>query len=48
MDHQAQQPLLKWNRAHKQNKLMAMAGPTHHFDVNVQYTAGKNTPLTEY
>ena len=47
-DHQALQPLLKRNRAHKQNS----ATLTRWLDIlshnNVQYTAGKNIPLTDY
>ena len=49
-DHQALQPLLKRNRAHKQYsaRLTRWLGRLSHFDVNVQYTAGKNVPLTDY
>ena len=49
-DHQALQPLLKKNRAHKQNsaRLTRWLDRLNHFDVNVQYTAGKNIPLTDY
>ena len=49
-DHQALQPLLKKNRAHKQNsaRLTRWLDRLSHFDVNVQYTAGKNIPLTDY
>ena len=49
-DHQALQSLLKKNRAHKQYsaRLTRWLGRLSHFDVNVQYTAGKNIPLTDY
>ena len=49
-DHQALQPLLKRNRAHKQYsaRLTRWLDRLSHFDVNVQYTAGKNIPLTDY
>ena len=49
-DHQALQPLLKRNRAHKQYsaRLTRWLDRLGHFDVNVQYTAGKNIPLTDY
>ena len=49
-DHQALQPLLKWNRAHKEYsaRLTRWLDRLSHFDVNLQYTAGKNIPLTEY
>ena len=49
-DHQALQPLLKRNRAHKQYmaRLKLWLDRLSHFDVNVQYTAGKNIPLTDY
>ena len=49
-DHQARQPLLKRNRAHKQYsaRLTRWLDRFSHFDVNVQYTAGKNIPLTDY
>ena len=49
-DHQALQPLLKKNRAHKQYsaQLTRWLDRLSHFDVNVQYTAGKNIPLTDY
>ena len=49
-DHQALQPLLKRNRAHKQYsaRLPRWLDRLSHFDVNVQYTAGKNYPLTDY
>ena len=48
-DHQALQPLLKRNRAHKQYsaRLTRWLDRLSHFDVNVQYTAGKNIPLTD-
>ena len=49
-DHQALQPFLKRNRAHKQYsaRLTRWLDRLSHFDVNVQYTAGKNIPLTDY
>ena len=49
-DHQALQPLLKRNRAHKQYsaRLICWLDRMSHFDVNVQYTAGKNIPLMDY
>ena len=49
-DHQALEPLLKRNRAHKQHsaRLTRQLDRLTHFDVNVQYTAGKNIPLTDY
>ena len=49
-DHQALQPLLKRNRANKQysTRLSRWLDRLSHFDVNVQYTAGKNIPLTDY
>ena len=49
-DHQALQPLLKRNRAHKQYsaRLPHWLDRLSHYDVNVQYTAGKNIPLTDY
>ena len=49
-DHQALQPLLKRNRAHKQYsaRLTRWLDRLSHFDVNVKYTAGKNIPVTEY
>ena len=42
-DHQALQPLLKKNRAHKQYsaRLTRWLDRLSHFDVNVEYTAGK-------
>ena len=48
-DHQALQPLLR-TRAHKQYsaRLTRWLDRLSHFDVNVQYTAGKNIPLTDY
>ena len=50
IDHQALQPLLKKNRAHKQYsaRLPRCLDKLSHFDVNIQYTAGKNIPLTDY
>ena len=49
-DHQALQPLLKKYRAHKQYsaRLTRWLERLSHFDVNVQYPAGKNIPLTDY
>ena len=49
-DHQVLQPSLKLNRAHKQYsaRLTRWLDRLGHFDVNVQYTAGKNIPLTDY
>ena len=49
-DHQAFQPLLKKNRAHKHYsaRLTRWLDKPNHFDVNIQYTAGKNIPLTDY
>ena len=49
-DHQALQPLLKKNRAQKQYsaRLTRWLDRLSHFDVNIQYTAGKNIPLTDY
>ena len=49
-DHQALQPLLKKNRAHKQYsaRLTRCLDRLSHFDVNFQSTAGKNIPLTDY
>ena len=49
-DHQALQPLLKKNRAHKQYsaRQTRWLDRLSHFDVNIQYTAGKNIPLTDY
>ena len=49
-DHQALKPLLKRNRAHKQYsaRLTRWLDCLSHFDVNVQYTAGRNIPLTDY
>ena len=42
-DHKALQPLLKKNRAHKQYsaRLTRWLDRLSHFDVNLQYTAGK-------
>ena len=42
-DHQALRPLLKRNRAHKQYsaRLTQLLDRLSHFNVNVQYTAGK-------
>ena len=47
---QALQPILKKNRAHKQNsaRLTPWLDRPSHFDVNVQYTAGESIPLTDY
>ena len=49
-DHQALQPLLKRNPAHKQYsaRLTRWLDRLSHFDVNLQYTAGNNIPLTDY
>ena len=49
-DHQALRPLLRKNRAHKQYsaRLTRWLDRLSHFDVNVQYTAFKNIPLTDY
>ena len=49
-DHQALQPLLKRNRAHKQYsaRLTRWLDRLSHFDVNLRYNAGKNIPLTDY
>ena len=49
-DHQALQPLLKKNRAPKQcsARITRWLDRLSHFDVNVQYMAGKNIPLTDY
>ena len=49
-DHQALQPLVKRNRAHKQYRarLTWWLDRLSHFDVNVQSTVGKNIPLTDY
>ena len=49
-DHQALQPLLKKNRAHKQDsaRLTRWLKRRSHFDVNIHYTAGKNITLTDY
>ena len=49
-DHQALQPLLKKNQAHQQYsaRLARWLERLSHFDVNVQYMAGKNIPLTDY
>ena len=49
-DHEALQPLLKKNRAHKQYsaRLTRWLDRLSHFDVNVQYTAGENIPLADY
>ena len=48
-DHQALQPLLKRNRAQKQYsaRLTRWLDRLSHFDVNVQYTAGKNEAESE-
>ena len=49
-NHQALQPLLKRYKAHQQYsaRLTRWLDRLSHFDVNVQYTAGKNIPLTDY
>ena len=49
-DHQALQPLLKKNRAHKHYsaRLTRWLDRLSNFDVNIQYTAVKNIPLTDY
>ena len=49
-DHQAPQPLHKKNLAHKQYsaRITRWLDRLSHFDLNVQYTAGKNIPLTDY
>ena len=49
-DHQALQTLLESNYAHKQynGKLTRWIDRLSDFDVNVQYTAGKNILLTDY
>ena len=49
-DHQALQPLLKKSRAHKQYsaRLTRWLDRLSHFDINIQYTAGKNIPFTDY
>ena len=49
-DHQPLQPLLKQNRAHKQYspRLTRWLDILSYFDVIVQYTAGKNIPLSDY
>ena len=49
-DHQALQLLLKRNRAHKQYSagLTRLLDRLSHFDVNVQYSAGKDIPLPDY
>ena len=49
-DHQALQPLLKRNRGHKQYsaRLTQWLDRLSNFNVNVQRTAGKNIPLTDY
>ena len=49
-DHKALHPFLKRNRAQKQYsaRLTRWLGRLGHFDVNAQYTAGKNNPLTDY
>ena len=50
INHQALQLLLKRNRAHKQYsaRLTRWLDQLSHFDVNVQYTVGKNIPLKDY
>ena len=42
--------MLKRNRAHKQYsaRLTRWLDGLSHFDVNLQYTAGKNIPVTDY
>ena len=42
--------MLKQNRAHKgySARLTCWLDRFSHFDVNIQYTAGKNIPLTDY
>ena len=49
-DHQALQPLLRKNRAHKQYsaRLTRWIDRLSHFDVSVQYCAGKHMNLTDY
>ena len=49
-DHQVLRPLLKRNRAHKQYsaRLTRWLHRLSYIDVNLQYTAGKNIPLTDY
>ena len=49
-DHQALRLLPKRNRAHKQYsaRLTRCLDLLSHFDVNLQYTAGINIPLTDY
>ena len=49
-NHQALQLLLKRNRAHKHYsaRLTRWLDRLSHFDVNIQYTAGENFPLTDY
>ena len=49
-DHQALQPLLKRNRAHKQYsaRLTRWLDRLSHLHVNLQYTAGKKFPLEDY
>ena len=49
-DHQTLQSLRKRNSAHKQYsaRLARWLHRLSHFDVNVQNTAGKNIPFTEY
>ena len=49
-DHQALQRILKRNRAHKQYsaRLTRWLDRQSLLDVNLQYTAGKKIPLTDY
>ena len=49
-DHQALHPLLEKNRAHKQYsaRLLRWLDRLNPFDKNVQYTPGKNIPITDY
>ena len=49
-DHQVLQALLKKNRAHERYsaRFTRWLDRLSHFNVNVQYTAGKNIPPTDY
>ena len=49
-DHQALQPLLRKNRAHKQYsaRLTRWLDRLSHFDININYCAGKHMNLTDY